>query len=154
MEENGGEFSDEQNNDSYQNTEDISQVKAHADGNEFEPSSLTGSTPKPNNAKEKEKKKLKRTEKSNRQESIETEEMNILQSVGNACRVAEQKDSFHVFGNNIATKMGRLSSSVDQETIEIIEHEIANVTEESVESFEQDQAKQQLCMYTTQQHPM
>ena len=59
MEEIGGEFSDEQNDDSHQNTEDISQVNAHADGNESEPSSLIESTPKPNNAKEKEKKKLK-----------------------------------------------------------------------------------------------
>ena len=58
VEENGGEFSDEENEDSYQNTEDISQVNAHADGNEFEPSSLTESTPKPNNAKEKEKKRI------------------------------------------------------------------------------------------------
>ena len=56
MEENGDEFSDEQNYDSFQNTKDISQVGAHADGNEFEPSSLTQSTLKPNNAKEKEKK--------------------------------------------------------------------------------------------------
>ena len=55
MEENGGEFLDEQNNDNYQNTEDISQVNAYAVGNEFEPSSLIGSTPKPNNAREKEK---------------------------------------------------------------------------------------------------
>ena len=38
-----------------QNTEDISQVNAHADGNEFEPRSLIESTPKPNNAKEKKK---------------------------------------------------------------------------------------------------
>ena len=93
------------------------------------------STPKPNNAKEKEKKKLKRTEKSNRQESIETEEMNILRSVRSACRVAEQKDAFDVFGNYIATKMRRLSSSVDQETIEIIEHEITNVIEENRRKF-------------------
>ena len=53
----GGEFSDEQNDDTYQNTEHISQVNAHADGNEFEPSSLIESTSKPNNAKEKEKKR-------------------------------------------------------------------------------------------------
>ena len=44
--------------------------------------------------------------------------MNILRSVGNACPGAEQKDEFDVFGNHIA----RLSSSVDQETIEIIFH--------------------------------
>ena len=41
VEENGGEFSDEQNDDSYQNTEDISQVNVHADGNKLQPSSLT-----------------------------------------------------------------------------------------------------------------
>ena len=86
MEENGGEFSDDQYDDSYQKTEDISQVNAHADGNEFKPSSLIENTPKSNKAKEKEKKKLKRTEKSNRQESIETEEKYILQSVRDACR--------------------------------------------------------------------
>ena len=86
VEENGGEFLDDQYDDSYQKTEDISQVNAHADGNEFKPSSLIESTPKTNNAKEKEKKKLKRTEKSNRQESIETEEKYILQSVRDACR--------------------------------------------------------------------
>ena len=85
MEEIGGEISDEQNDDTFQNTEDISQVNAYADGNEFKPSSLIESTPKPNNAKEKEKKKLKRTEKSNRQESIDTEEKNILRSVRDAC---------------------------------------------------------------------
>ena len=135
MEEIGGEFSDEQNDDSHQNTEDISQVNAHADGNESEPSSLIESTPKPNNAKEKEKQKVKRTEKSNRQESIETEEMNNLRSVGNACNVAEQKDAFGVFGNYIAIKMCRLSRSVDQETIEIIEHEITNVIEENRRKF-------------------
>ena len=93
------------------------------------------STPKPNNTKEKEKKKLKRTEKSNRPERIETEEMNILRSVGNACHVAEQKDAFDDFGNYIATKMSRLSSSVDQETIKIIEHEITNVVEENGRNF-------------------
>ena len=48
--------------------------------------------------------------------------MNLLRSVGNACPGAEQKDEFDVFGNHIATKMRRLSSSVDQETIEIIFH--------------------------------
>ena len=85
MEEIGGEISDEQNDDTFQNTEDISQVNTYADGNEFKPSSLIESTPKPNNAKEKEKKKLKRTEKSNRQESIDTEEKNILRSVRDAC---------------------------------------------------------------------
>ena len=41
------------------NTEDISQVNVHADGNEFETSSLIESAPKPNNAKEKEKKEVK-----------------------------------------------------------------------------------------------
>ena len=87
VEENGGEFSDEQNDDSYQNTKDIisqvnahadisqvnahadisqvnahadiSQVNAHADGDEFELSSLIESTPKPNNAKKKRKKEVK-----------------------------------------------------------------------------------------------
>ena len=49
--------------------------------------------------------KLKRTEKSNHQESIETEKMNISRCVGNACCVAEQKDAFDVFGNYIATKI-------------------------------------------------
>ena len=93
------------------------------------------STPKPNNTKKKEKKKLKRTEKSNRQEIIEAVEMNILRSVGNACRVAKQKDAFEVFGNYIATKMRRLSSPIDQEIIEIIEHEITNVIEENRRKF-------------------
>ena len=56
MKETGGEFSDEQNDSSYQNTEDISQVNAHADGSEFQPSSSIERTPKANNAKkEKEK---------------------------------------------------------------------------------------------------
>ena len=73
---------------------------------------------------EKKKKQLKWAEKSNRQESIETEEINVFRSVENACCVAEQKDAFDVFGNYIATKMRRLSSSVDQQTIEIIKHEI------------------------------
>ena len=135
VKENGGEFSDEQTDDSYQSTEDISQVNAHADGNEFEPSFLIESTPKPNNAKEKEKKNLKLTEKGNHQESTETEEMNILQSIGNAYRVAEQKDAYDVFGYYIATKMRRLTSSVDQETIEIMEHEITNVIEENHRMF-------------------
>ena len=135
VKENGGEFSDEQTDDSYQSTEDISQVNAHADGNEFEPSFLTESTPKPNNAKEKEKKNLKLTEKGNHQESTEIEEMNILQSIGNAYRVAEQKDAYDVFGYYIATKMRRLTSSVDQETIEIMEHEITNVIEENHRMF-------------------
>ena len=135
VKENGGEFSDDQTDDSYQSTEDISQVNAHADRNEFEPSFLIESTPKPNNAKEKEKKNLKLTEKGNHQESIETEEMNILQSIGNAYRVAEQKDAYDVFGNYIATKMRRLTSSVDQETIEIMEHEIANAIEENRKMF-------------------
>ena len=54
--------------------------------------------------------------------------MNISRSVGNACHVAEQKDY-------TATKMPRLSSSVDQETIKIIEHEITNVIEENHRKF-------------------
>ena len=74
VEENGGEFPDEQNDDSYQNNKDNSQVNAHADDNEFKPSSLIKNTPKPNNAKEKVKEHLERTEKSNLQESIQTEE--------------------------------------------------------------------------------
>ena len=135
VKDNGGEFSDEQTDDSYQSTEDISQVNTHADGNEFEPSFLIESTPKPNNAKEKEKKNLKLTEKGNHQESIETEEMNILRSIGNAYRVAEQKDAYDVFGNYIATKIRRLTSSVDQETIEIMEYEITNVIEENCRKF-------------------
>ena len=49
--------------------------------------------------------------------------------------LAEQKDAFDVFGNYITTKMRRLTSSVDQETIEIIEHEITNVTEENRRTF-------------------
>ena len=76
MEENGGELSDEQNYDSFQNTKYISQVSAHADGNEFESSSLTQSTQ--TTRKKKKKNKLKRTEKSNCQEIIDTEEMNVL----------------------------------------------------------------------------
>ena len=72
--------------------------------------------------------------------------MNILQSVGNACHAAEQKDTFDVFGNYIATKMRRLSSSVDQETIEIIEHETANVTEENCRKF-QARSSQAAAMY-------
>ena len=43
--------------------------------------------------------------------------------------IAEQKDVFDNSGNYIATKMRRLSSSVDQETIKIIENEITNVIE-------------------------
>ena len=135
MKENGGEFSDEQTDDSYQSTKDISQVNAHADGNEFEPSFLIESTPKPNNVKEKEKKNLKLTEKGNHQESIETEEMNILRSIGNAYRVAEQKDAYDVFGNYIAIKMRRLTFSVDGETIEIMEHDVTNVIEENRRKF-------------------
>ena len=53
VEENRGEFSDEQNDYSYQNTEGTTQVNAHAVGNEFQPSSLIEGTPKPNNTKEK-----------------------------------------------------------------------------------------------------
>ena len=147
VEENRGEFSDEQNDDSYQNIEDISQVNAHADDNEFEPICLNESTPKPNNVKEKVKKKFKRTVKSNRQEGIETEEMNILRSVGNAGRVAEQKDAFAVFGNYVATKMRRLSSSVDQKTFEIIEHEITNVIKETRGKF-RARSSQAAAMYT------
>ena len=41
-------------------------------------------------------------------------------SVGNAYRVAEQKDAFDVFGNYIATKMRRLNSSVEIEKIKIL----------------------------------
>ena len=85
-------------------------------------------------------------EKSNRQESIETEEINVFQSVENACRVAEQKDAFDVFGNYIATKMRRLSSSVDQQTIEIIEHEITNVIKENRSEF-QGRSSQAAAMY-------
>ena len=55
MEERGGEFLDEHNDDGYQNTKAISKVKSHADGNKFQASSLIESTPKPNNAREKEK---------------------------------------------------------------------------------------------------
>ena len=65
--------------------------------------------------------------------------MNILQNVRNACRVAEQKDAFDVFANYITAKMRRLSSSVDQETIEIIEHEITNVIEENRRTFHPEQ---------------
>ena len=61
--------------------------------------------------------------------------MNILRSVRKACRAVEQKDASDVFGNNITTKMRRLSCSVDQETIEIIEHEITNVIEENRRKF-------------------
>ena len=85
--------------------------------------------------KKKKKNKLKWTEKSNRQEVIDTEEMNVLWSIENACRAAEQKDAFDVFGNYIATKMRRLSRSVDQETIEIIEYEITNVIEKNRRKF-------------------
>ena len=44
-------------------------------------------------------------------------------------------DAFDVFGNYIATNMCRFSSSVDQETIEITEHEITNVIEENRRKF-------------------
>ena len=52
-----------------------------------------------------------------------------------ACHVAKQKHVFDVFCNYISTKMCGLSSSVDQETIKIIEHEITNVMEENRRKF-------------------
>ena len=61
--------------------------------------------------------------------------MNILRSVGNACRVTEQMDASDVFGNYIATRIRRLSSSVDLETIKIMEHEITNFIEENRRKF-------------------
>ena len=60
--------------------------------------------------------------------------------------LAEQKDAFDVFGNYITTKMRRLTSSVDQETIEIIEHEITNVTEENRRTF-RARSRQAAAMY-------
>ena len=73
--------------------------------------------------------------------------MNILRSIGNAYRVAEQKDAYDVFGNYIATKMRRLTSSVDQETIKIMEHEITNVIEENRKTF-RARSSQAATMYT------
>ena len=61
--------------------------------------------------------------------------MNILRSVGNACRVTEQMDASDVFGNYIATRIRRLSSSVDLEIIKIMEHEITNFIEENRRKF-------------------
>ena len=72
--------------------------------------------------------------------------MNILPNVRNTWHVAEQMDSFDVFGNYITTKMRRLSSSVDQETIEIMEHEITNVIEENPGKF-QARLSQAAAMY-------
>ena len=47
--------------------------------------------------------------------------MNILRSVGNTYRAAEHRDAFAVFGDYIASAMLRLSSTVDQETMSVIE---------------------------------
>lgn len=62
--------------------------------------------------------KLKPIDKANLQESSETEEMNILRNVKNACRATEHRDAFAVFGYYIASTMRSLRSTIGQETME------------------------------------
>ena len=47
--------------------------------------------------------------------------MNILQNVGNAYHKAEHRDVFALLGDYVASIMRRLSSTVDQETMSVIE---------------------------------
>ena len=60
-------------------------------------------------------------DKTYHQESVETEEVNTLQNVGNAYHKAEHRDAFALSGDYVASIMRRLSSTVDQETMSFTE---------------------------------
>ena len=71
---------------------------------------------------------LKRKRKAKEQTSnFELEEMAILWSVSNSCQLAQQRDSFDIFGEYIASKLRKLSTTLDEDLMEDIQHEITCV---------------------------
>ena len=57
-----------------------------------------------------------------------------------------------VFGIYIASIISRLTSIVDQDTMQVIKHEIISATEENCADLVEDQVKQP-CICTIQQQP-
>ena len=55
---------------------------------------------------------------------IEKEEMAELRSVVAAAQVDDHRDDIEVFGELVARKMRKLSHAIDEDTMELVEHNI------------------------------
>ena len=67
------------------------------------------------------------------------EELSILQSISNASQTSAKRDSYNIFGDYIASKLRKLSTIVDEDTMENIEYEIMHVLDENRRKFKSEQ---------------
>ena len=68
--------------------------------------------------------KRERIERPTKASDIEKEEMAVLRSVVAAAQVDDHRDEFEVFGELVARKMRKLSHVIDEDAMELVEHNI------------------------------
>ena len=71
--------------------------------------------------------KRERIERPTKASDTEKEEMAVLHSVVAAAQVDDHRDEFKVFGELVVRKMQKLSHVTDEDTMELIEHNINKV---------------------------
>ena len=68
--------------------------------------------------------KRERIERPTKASDIEKEEMTVRRSVVPAAQIDDYRDEFEVFGELVARKMQKLSHVIDEDVMELIEHNI------------------------------
>ena len=71
--------------------------------------------------------KREKIERPTKASDIEKEEMAVLRSVVAAAQVDDHRDEFEVFGELVARKMRKLSHVIDEDAMELVEHNINTV---------------------------
>ena len=68
--------------------------------------------------------KRERMERPTKASAIEKEEMAVLRSVVGAAQFDDRRDGFKIFGELVARKMRKLSHVIDEDAMELVEHNI------------------------------